>query len=281
MMGQSQFNWNNLHVYYMYSAIDAKNYSAVRKLVASSSVKQSLRKYAIKKNKLSIATLLNTVKPFQPRKIQSSFVKGYVKLFKEYENGDYTAIGNATKLTSIFLKGLLTRKHMIGDARNIQAALRAQYEPITGRDITETVLRRFSKTRQWPHLSLITFPKENRGSCHDYVILQAMMFEKKKQKYKVWVETGLNTMMSHVEIANTKEQKVDKSKVFLLLTLFHSFRTYQVVKYKADDEHAMKTIMNALYTVIVECTKEEEYARQLLRYLLTRRHSAFSKKLLK
>tara|TARA_B110000977_G_scaffold201529_1_gene296650 strand:- start:3780 stop:4613 length:834 start_codon:yes stop_codon:yes gene_type:complete len=260
--------------------IDNKNYKQIRKINVSIAHRLRLRNYASNQRVLSIASLLNNVPNFSKKKYkyrQTSIVKMYTKYSKQYANGDYTAIGNATKLISFYLYGLIPQKDLLG--KNLTNFKHQSFSKIAKSDINEKKIKSFKKNRQWPHLTLMLYPKYNRGSCHDYTLLRAMLFERQHKSYKLEISTGTNTFLSHMNVRkiDSKRTTIQKKMSFILMTLFHTFRTYQTLKYVTKSKLKIKSLENTIYSILLNCTQSEMLALALLQYFLTRRHNSFVK----
>ena len=123
------------------------------------------------------------------------------------------------------------------------------------------------------------FPKRNSGSCHDYTLLRAMVLEKHKINYKLEISTGTNTLLSHMNLRKVRSppKRSNIRIYFLLMTLFHAFRTHQTLKYVSKSGKKLKSLENTLYSIILNCTNDVQLTLNLLQYLLTRRHSSYNK----
>lgn len=261
--------------------VNKKNYNAIRKQSVNISAKNRYKTidYAVMRKVLSIATILDKVPSYQ-RKFtlyNSNIVKKYTHYFELYNDGDYTAIGNAAKIISFYLHSLLPKRNMIGN--NLELFHGKTFKTIKKSDVSLKVLRQFKKIRQWPHLSLMLFPEQNNGSCHDYTLLRAMYMESQNQNYKLEVSTGTNTLLSHVNLRKTKSVVKKSMKItnFLLLTLFHTFRTHQTLKYITKSPKKMRKLENALLNIVYSCTQDLGYTYNVVQYILTRRHNSYTK----
>jgi hypothetical protein len=155
--------------------------------------------------------------------------------------------------------------------------MKQTFSKIRDNDINENTLKKFKKIRQWPHLTLMLFPKHNNGSCHDYTILNAMLYDKKQINYKLDISTGTNTLLSHVTLRKTKYiTKIYERKIrFILLSLFHTFRTHQTLKFITKSTKKMRKLENLMYSILMNCLQNEKTALNLMQYLLTRRHNSY------
>lgn len=260
--------------------INEKNYTAVRKLNVSKAQRFKLKNYAINRKVLSIASLLNDIPDYTKMRYKykhNPYVKLYEKFYTNYTDGDYTSIGNAAKLMSFYFYSLIPKEDLLGN--NLKNFRGQRFSKILTKDIDEKVLKRFKKIRQWPHLTLMLFPKFNSGSCHDYTLLRAMVLEQQNVNYKLEISTGTNTLLSHMNLRKMRSPRKPHCKhlYFLLMTLFHAFRTHQTLKYITKSSKKMRTLENTLYSIILSCTNNETLTLNLLQYLLTRRHSSYNK----
>lgn len=256
--------------------INAKNYSKIRKTNFTSAEQESHKQYAVQKRILSIATILNkkpnfTTKRYKMKK--SIYVTLYKKYYDKYVSGDFLSLGNATKLISFYLYGLIPDLNLLGNKTH--QFKNQRFEPLKKNDINEKTIQRFKKIRQWPHLTLMLFPKHNNGSCHDYTILRAMYLESQRMRYKTNVIVGTNTLFSHIDIRKISVERQNRKLRFLLLTLFHVFRTYQTLKYITRNRKKLKSLEDTLYSILKKCTNDEMISKKMLQFLLTREKEAY------
>jgi len=260
--------------------VNAKNYKKIRTLKISQKQRFQLKNYAVKQKILSIASLLDEIPNYTVHRYRvkkSHIVKKFTRFYQDYMKGDYTAIGNATKVISFYLYSLIPNKNLIGtDLNNFRGQT---FSKITEKDINEKVLKRFEKIRQWPHLTLMLFPKHNSGSCHDYTLLRAMLLESQNLNYRLEVYTGTNTLLSHVDLRKVRSPVKTRVRIinFLLLTLFHTFRTHQTLKYITKSSQKMRALENTIYSILYTCTENSTLASNLFQHLLTRRHNSYAK----
>ena len=249
--------------------VNSKEYKVIRNSKFTAQNKANLKNYATEKGMLSVVSLLNKDSLPQYRQTNAKVVKRYIIYFNKYKKGDYTALGNATKLMSFYFANLIGNSYLITDRKKNYEAIK--FVKLEATDINEKVLKSFKKIRQWPHLTMYVFPVLNVGSCHDYTILQAMFYEKHNIKYKLYVSGGLNTYMSHIYTRKVKLQDAYRLPNFLLLSLFHCFRAYQTLKYKLQNKRKVQTLVNTVYTIVYKCTNSSEKAKMYTDFLFSRK----------
>lgn len=260
--------------------VNKKDYIAVKQLELSPKQKSMLKNYASKRRILSISSMLNNTPDYTKKSYkikQSNVITTYNKYYKRYLKGNYEALGNSTKLLSFYFYSIIPKKNIIGN--NLHLYKTQNFKEITKDDISEQVLKRFKKIRQWPHLTLMLFPTFNSGSCHDYNVLRAMHLESKNIEYRIEVSTGTNTFLSHIGLRITKQKQSESYKMlrFLILTLFHAFRTHQTLKYASKDPVLINKLETTVYNIVYSITQDDAESRNILQYIFTRKHNSLRK----
>uniref|UniRef100_A0A6C0F837 ATP-grasp domain-containing protein n=1 Tax=viral metagenome TaxID=1070528 RepID=A0A6C0F837_9ZZZZ len=246
-----------------------------RKYIKNASTKNIIRLQtaALKEKKLSLLSIINSnnMNNIKTKKTNNQFINQYKKYFEEFKKKNPTSIGNATKLVSYKLYSLINKKHLLGNTNIIQKIYMTpkKFIEIKKSEISKSSLKDFNNCVQWPHLTMMLYPDYNIGSCHEYSVLKAMVYYKENRNFKVKLIIGKNSMLSHLDINSTKKEPTYTD--FIILTLFHAFRTYQVLKYLQKDSKKLKILQNLVYSCVLSCVNDENIANKFVRFLLTRK----------
>lgn len=265
---------------YLKVIVDEKDYNKIANLNLNTKTKIKVQNYATSKRALSIATLLNKQNSFNHYKVKNTkLVKEFYRMFKNYQKGDFENLGNAAKLLSFHFFDL-TKSNFIGNRKKEYE--QTKYIKLKKSDITKQILTKFKKNRQWPHLSMYLFPTYNLGSCHDLTLIKAMYNEKVQRPYQLSISLGLNTLQSHIVIHNyvkyNRTSQNEKNIRFLLMSMFHCFRSFQTIKYSVKNKTKLQRFKETIYSILFKCTKNKELSLLLLQFLLTR-HTKYYKHL--
>ena len=97
--------------------VNSKEYKVIRNSKFTAQNKANLKNYATEKGMLSVVSLLNKDSLPQYRQTNAKVVKRYIIYFNKYKKGDYTALGNATKLMSFYFANLIGNSYLITDRK--------------------------------------------------------------------------------------------------------------------------------------------------------------------
>jgi len=205
------------------------------------------------------------------------FSKLYIKYFISFMNGNYNDLANATKLVS-----KLCLVYRNPDTINGSNAFMNVYEDpkmtkyidvdIELKDITKYKLNQFCKNLQKPYLPFLFYPKFMFGSCHDVAVIKTILNLKQKKQICVKLYKGRNKMMSHINsmaCSVSIKTEINLNEIsFVLLSLFHVYRTYEII----DDKNKKK--FKKQITKTVEQIIDKNHVKYVIDFLFTRTFAA-------
>lgn len=205
------------------------------------------------------------------------FYKDYKNYYNSFMMGNYNDLANATKLVSKLCLSYI-HKNIDGNSKFMESYMDDKIKKymnveIQLKDITKYKLGKFCKNIQKPYLPLLLYPKLQSGSCHDISILRTILHLKNNKNVCIKIYDGYNKKMSHINTMSCSSiKKTSHDMLFILLSLFHVYRTYSVLESK-DKENFKNTISRVVKSIL----KNEEKSINTTNFLFSRTYDRLMK----
>lgn len=154
-------------------------------------------------------------------------------------------------------------------------ALEGTFAPQIAAVANERSISEFKKDIQWPHLPLL-FASGKRGSCVDVLLLKLTLYESRAIAYDFGIFEGKNTLLSHAEVFDHTDAKAtNRSLLFVVFSLYHTFRALQVCRYALKDAKREAKILSCMRGIIGSIVPNKFVQTRILKFLITRKRSTY------
>lgn len=154
-------------------------------------------------------------------------------------------------------------------------ALERTFAPQIRAIANERGISEFKKDIQWPHLPLV-FASSKRGSCVDLLLIKLTLYELRAIEYNFGIFEGKNTLLSHAEVFDHTDSKAtNRSLMFVVFSLYHTFRALQVCRYALKDAKREAKILSCMRGIIGSIVPNKFVQTRILKFIMTRNRATY------